>query len=282
MPPFPERADDAHGRFAAGFAAPLLDPGRATPASVSARGGGPADRRYAVYRNNVTTSLAEALADIFPAVRRLVGDDFFSGMAIAFARAHPPRSRLLFEYGHGFPAFVADFEPARGLPYLADVARIERAWLDAYHAADAEPLPAQALGTIAPENLPGAKFRPHPALRILRSPYAAFSICAANRYDQAAAAAAPIRGDVAEDTLVTRPGPTVSMRRLPPGAAAFLLALAEGRSLAAAIGEGFVETPDFAPAEAIGLMLETGAFAEVVPSDASKAVECRRMTGEEP
>lgn len=261
MPPFPERTDDAHGRFAAGFAAPLLDPGRATPASVSARGGGPADRRYAVYRNNVTTSLAEALADIFPAVRRLVGDDFFSGMAIAFARAHPPRSRLLFEYGHDFPAFVADFEPARGLPYLADVAKIERAWLDAWHAADAEPLPPRALGTIAPEDLPRAVFRPHPALRILRSRYAAFSICAANRDEQAPAVS--IRGDIAEDTLITRPGLTVSMRRLPPGAAAFMMALAEGRDLGTAIGDGFVETPDFAPAEAIGLMLETGVFVEI-------------------
>lgn len=280
MPPFPERAADAFEQFAAGFAAPLLDPDRDTPASVSTRGRDPADRRYAVYRNNVTTSLAEALAAIFPAVRRLVGDDFFSGMAIAFARAHPPRSRLLFEYGHDFPAFVADFEPARDLPYLADVARIERAWLDAYHAADAEPLPSQALGMIAPKDLPGAVFRPHPALRILRSRYAAFSICAANRGDQAMTA--PIRGDVAEDTLVTRPGQTVSMHRLPPGAAAFLRALAEGRSLAVAIDQGFAETPDFAPSEAIGLMLEAGAFAKVDPSDASDAMECRRMTGEEP
>jgi hypothetical protein len=116
---------------------------------------------------------------------------------------------------------------------------------------------------IAPKDLPGAVFRPHPALRILRSRYAAFSICAANRYDQAAAAAAPIRGDIAEDTLVTRPGLTVSMRRLPPGAAAFMMALAEGRDLGTAIGDGFVETPDFAPAEAIGLMLETGVFVEI-------------------
>ncbi|MFN3547747.1 MAG: DUF2063 domain-containing protein [Mesorhizobium sp.] len=280
MPPCPEPTPEAPVGFAAWFAAPLLDPSRDTPASISARGGCPVDRRYAVYRNNVTTSLAEALADIFPAVRRLVGDDFFSGMAIAFARAHPPRSRLLFEYGHEFPAFVADFEPARELPYLADVARIERAWLDAYHAADAEPLPPEALARIAPKDLPDAVFRPHPALHILRSRYAAFSICAANRGDQAMAA--PIRGDVAEDTLVTRPGQTVSMHRLPPGAAAFLRALAEGRTLAVAIGDGFAETPDFAPSEAIGLMLEAGAFAKVDPSDPSDAVECRQMTGEEP
>lgn len=261
MPRSPDRAADAHARFTAGFAAALLDPGRATPPFVSTTGGGRADRRYDVYRNNVTTSLVEALAGIFPAVRRLVGEDFFAGMAVAFARAHPPRSKLLFEYGGDFPDFVAAFEPARDLPYLADVARIERAWLDAYHAADAEPLPPQALAEVPPEDLPAAIFRPHPALRVLRSRYAAHSICVANRDEQAAAL--PIRGDVAEDTIVTRPGLSVAMRRLPPGAAAFLLALAARRSFEAAIGAGFAEAEAFAPADAIGVMLQCGAFTAV-------------------
>ncbi|MDN2580506.1 DNA-binding domain-containing protein [Aquibium sp. ELW1220] len=261
MPRSPEPAANAGTGFAAGFAASLLDPGRATPPIVSTTTGGRADRRYAVYRNNVTTSLADALADIFPAVRRLVGDAFFSGMAIAFARAHPPRSRLLFQYGHDFPAFVASFEPARDLPYLADVASIERAWLDAFHAADADPLPPQVLGTIPPDDLPAVVFHPHPALRILRSPYAAFSICTANRDGREPDA--PIRGDVAEDTLVTRPGLIVSMRRLPPGTAAFLLALVGGSSFGAAIGTGFADTEEFAPAEAIRIMLNAGAFVAV-------------------
>ncbi|RST84835.1 DUF2063 domain-containing protein [Aquibium carbonis] len=261
MPPFPERLADPHERFVAGFSAPLLDPDRATPTSVAARGGGPADRRYAVYRNNVTTSLADALAGIFPAVRRLVGEEFFSGMAIAFARAHPPRSRLLFEYGEDFPAYIASFEPARDLPYLADVARIERAWLDAYHAADAEPLAAQALAMIPPDDLAASVFRPHPALRILRSRFAAFSIFAANREE--GSPPAPIRGDVPEETILTRPGLSVTTRVLPPGAATFLLTLVAGEPLETAIGAGFIDTAEFDPAAAIALMLETGAFTAI-------------------
>jgi hypothetical protein len=210
-------------------------------------------------------------------VRRLVGDEFFSGMAVAFARAHPPRSRLLFEYGHDFAAFVAAFEPARDLPYLADVARIERAWLDAYHAADARPLSPRELGAIAPEDLAAAVFRPHQAMRILRSRFAAFSICMTNRDGEAAAA--PIRGDVAEDTLVTRPGLAVEMRRLPPGVAAFLLALAAGHGFEAAIGAGLEDTETFAPAEAIGIMLEAGAFAAPGDPGDDDAAGQRRMTG---
>lgn len=260
MRPSPE-ADrrTGHAVFADGFSAPLLDPSRSTPAGVSARYGGPAEKRYAVYRNNVTTSLADALADIFPAVRRLVGDAFFSGMAIAFVRNHPPRSRLLFEYGRDFPAFIDAFEPARGLPYLADVAAIERAWLDAYHAADAEPLSPSNLAALPPEDLPACTFVPHPAMRILRSRYAAFSIHEANRGEETNVG--PVRGDVPEDTLVTRPGLSVQLRRLPDGAAAFLTALASGAPFRSAVEAGFSHTEAFDPSAAITIMLESGSFA---------------------
>ena len=48
-----------------------------------------------------------------------------------------------------FPTSSRRYEYAQSMPWLADVARIERAWLDAYHAADAEPL--------APARLPRSR-----------------------------------------------------------------------------------------------------------------------------
>ncbi len=247
------------GDFAGAFAAALLDPDRAVPAAVAAKAGGPAALRYAVYRNNVAASLVNALRDIFPAVARLVGEEFFAATALAFARAHPPRSRLLFDYGRAFPDFLRGFAPARDLPYLADVAAVERAWLDAFHAADADPLPPAQLAAVAPEDLQGAVLVPHPAFAVLRSPYAAFSIVEANRGE--GAQAGPVRGDLAQDTLVTRPHAAVELRLLPPGAAAFLQALAAGRCLGEALEAGLADDGRFDPAGAIGLMLEAGAFA---------------------
>ena len=44
-----------------------------------------------------------------------------------------PPQPVLAEYGAGFPDFVADYEPARGLPYLADVARLDWALNVAFH-----------------------------------------------------------------------------------------------------------------------------------------------------
>jgi hypothetical protein len=169
--------------YAAAFAPALLDPDRATPAAVAGPNGKSARKRYSVYRNNVTVSLINALAAVFPATMRVTGADFFRAMARFHVRATPPTSPLLFEYGRDFPDFIERYEYARSMPWLADVARIERAWLDAYHAADVEPRAAQVLAFIAPERLVEAVLTPHPATRIVCSRYPAVTIFAANRSD---------------------------------------------------------------------------------------------------
>src|SRR6516164_5816264 len=103
------------------FAAALLDPRRPTPDVVAGPRGKAALRRYNVYRNNVTVSLIDALAAVYPAVRRITGADFFRGMARFHVRATPPASPLLFDYGRDFPAFIGTYEYAQGMPWLADV-----------------------------------------------------------------------------------------------------------------------------------------------------------------
>src|ERR1700743_1530152 len=128
--------------YAEAFASALMDPGSKTPAIVTGPRSKAAIKRYNVYRNNVMVSLVDALSEIYPAVQRITGVEFFRAMARTHIRAMPPASPLLFEYGRDFPAFIETYEYARAMPWLADTARIERAWLDAYHAADAEPLSA--------------------------------------------------------------------------------------------------------------------------------------------
>ena len=151
--------------YAAVFSSGLLDPNRATPAAVAGPKGKCARMRYNVYRNNVTVSLIEALAAVFPATMRITGRDFFRAMARSHIRATPPTSPLLFEYGRAFPDFIEGYEFARQMPWLADVARIERAWLDAYHAANAAPLSPPALASIPVEQLAETALTAHPATR---------------------------------------------------------------------------------------------------------------------
>ena len=95
------------------FAAALL-----TPAP-------PADPGLATYRGTVFANWRNALGATFVVVRELTGAPFFAAAVDAFARTHPSRGGDLNVYGDVFPDFLATYPPAQGLPYLADVARLE-------------------------------------------------------------------------------------------------------------------------------------------------------------
>ena len=248
--------------YADDFAPGLTNPGLAAPEDVAAAHGKGAAARYNVYRNNVTVSLIDALAAIYPAVQRITGVDFFRAMARFHVRATPPASPLLFDYGRDFPLFIESYEYARDMPWLADTARIERAWLDAYHAADAAPLAAEAFADIDPNSLAQVRFTAHPAARIVRSRYPAFALFAMNRTD---GPVAPLHSSDAEDALVTRPGDEVTVSRLPPGGAAFLGALIAGAPLGLAAETAFEESGAFDLPVNLAAMISGGVFAAIQP-----------------
>lgn len=235
------------------FAAALLDPEAPTPAGLRARAGDSAARCFAVYRNNVVVSLIDALAERFPVTSRLVGEEFFRAMAREFVRGNPPVSPLLADYGDDFPDFVADFPPAAGLPYLADLARLEAARTRAYHAADAVPVAADAFAAVDPVDLPHCRLRLHPSAAIIRSYWAIATIWAAHQDDRepgALDAAAP------EDALVVRIGDEVAVERLAgKGFATFLAALAGGATLGDAAVQATDETRAFDPAAALAAVI---------------------------
>ncbi|MDP3526073.1 MAG: DNA-binding domain-containing protein [Hoeflea sp.] len=253
MPP----SDPARGARQADFVAALLDPDLPVPEGVVGPGGKLALKRFAVYRNNVTIGLVDALADIFPAVQRLVGKDFFRTMARLYLAQERPASPVLSEYGGGFAGFLDSFEPLARFPYLSDVARLERAWLDAFHAADAGPLSPVALGAIPPEHLGDVTFTVHPATYVLKSRFAAVSIFSASRQDQPLDGIRPLD---AEDALITRPDFEVQIRSLPPGAADFFQALIDGDTLAGAASLALEHHPGFDLPSAISALLESGVF----------------------
>jgi len=247
------------------FASALINPERATPAVVSGPKGKAAAKRYNVYRNNVTVSLIDALAAVYPAVQRITGVDFFRAMARSHIRARPPCSPLLSEYGRDFPAFIERYEYASSMPWLADAARIERAWLDAYHAADAEPLPPAALAAVPQEKLADLDFIAHPATRIVRSRFSAVTIVASNRGNEPVG---KIDASIPEDALITRPDLEVMLRRLPPGGATFIESLMSGRSLGDAAASALEISSAFDIAANIAGMIDAGAFTKIILGEA--------------
>lgn len=240
------------------FAAALLDPRLSVPHGVVDPEGREAPKRFAVYRNNVMTALIEALEAGFPAVRRLVGESFFREAARCYAASNPPTSPVLLEYGTGFPGFLERFEPAASLSYLPDVARIERAWLEAYHAADATPLDPAALARVANGDVGSIRFIVHPSLRLVRSRHPALTIWRMNVAD---GIPEPVDFEAeGEDALIVRPGAEVVVRSMPPGGADFLDRL-RGEPLVCAALSVIGTHEDFDLAEHLGELLASGAFA---------------------
>ena len=92
--------------------------------------------RLDIHRTHFATTLTRALESVFPAVVSLVDKRFFAYCADTYIRENPPPAPCLFEYGATFPDFLSAFPPCAGLPYLADVARLEWLMHEAFHAPD--------------------------------------------------------------------------------------------------------------------------------------------------
>src|SRR3954453_24008235 len=108
-------------QFEMSFADALLNADRPVPCGITAHNAAIPERRFAVYRNNVAVGLRKALQSCFPVVEKSVGEELFPAMALVYLKEQLPGSPQLTTYGNEFPAFIAAFELAVELPYLADV-----------------------------------------------------------------------------------------------------------------------------------------------------------------
>jgi len=217
-----------------------------------------APKRFNVYRNNVIVSLCEALGQSFPAVKTLLGEDYFNALARVFVSTHLPVSPVLIWYGRELADFIETFPPLEAYPYLADVARVEWAWLQAYHAADAAPLDPSVLGALAPEDVAEARFIKHPAAAVVGSKWPVLDLIRANRLD--AGMAEKIDLNEPQAVLVTRSDLDVGVLLLRLGGDVFAEALFEGVPLGEAAGLAQEKDTDFALADCLSDLLFSGAF----------------------
>lgn len=210
------------------YAAAVIDPALPVPAGIDGEHG-----RFDVYRNNVMVSLTDALADTYPVTASLVGDEFFAAMAGVYIRQDLPAAPMLMQYGDKFADFIDGFEPADAVPFLADVARLERAWLDAYHAVDATSVAIGVLATLGDDDIQQARLILHPSLQVVGSTFPVVSIWQAHQDT-----CTPDLGDISpssEYALIVRPEMDVVVMTIDAAAADFIAAIQMGQSLAAAL-----------------------------------------------
>jgi hypothetical protein len=213
-------------------------------------GASPAPLSMSVYRANVSGNREAALAGAYPIVRRIVGDEFFAGMARAYARAHPSASGDLNEYGERLAAFVADWPHTRDLPYLPDVARME--WLAhrAYFAAD-----AAAFDFSRPTGV-----RLAPGCALLESAWPLAAIWTAHQ-----AGGDPSSVDLragAQRILVHRAGWRAEVCPLSAGDHVFLARLRDGAALGAALEAAAKADDAFLPGVALAAWVQAGVITQ--------------------
>jgi hypothetical protein len=244
----------------------LLDNANTTVADTLGDALAPADR-LSIYRNTSRTALTNALRLNFPAVQRLVGEDFFAAAADTFITREPPGTAWLDLYGDGFPEFLQNFAPAAALVYLPDVAQLERAVGRALHAVDAEPLEHSQLLDIEPSVQGRVCFAPHPSVSLVFSPYPVDVIWRAVLARDDAALAAIDLSAGAVRLLVERRAGEVEVTRMDERQWKFVEALFAGHSLSVALA--VADDPD--AAAWLAAHLAAGHFSEFTVSDAESA-----------
>lgn len=250
------KVESALADLQAAFAAALTDPARAVPEALTSHTGPRPAARFAVYRRNVVASLIQVLEGRFAIVRRLVGDEFFRGLARAYLDRELPASPVLIAYGANFADFIASFPPAAALPYLADVARLEWLQHEAYHAADAAAFDAEALAELLAGDIAATTLALHPALRLFASPFPVLSIWRTNTHD---AEVKPVGLDAGpEAVLMLRPGIDVTLYRLPPGGYQFVAALVAGEPLGGATKRALEAAPKFTLVSTLASLIDDG------------------------
>lgn len=215
--------------------------------------------RLRIHRHHVEQSLASALVATFPTVQSLVGDEFFGAMARSFVAGDLPAQPVLAEYGAAFPGFVAGYAPAQGLPYLADIARLDWALNVAFHSPEGPRLTATDLEGMAPDRLLGLALDFAPGSALLRSDFPIDRIWHAcqpgadgSRVDLAAGGVSLLVGRRSDDAAFVV---------LDAAEAAFAAAILGGATLEGAARGAFAVEPAFDLSTSFGRLLALQAFA---------------------
>lgn len=238
------------------FTRGIFDPEMAAPEGLLNADGSQAAKRFDVYRNNVAVSLTEALIAAFPVIYKLVGDQFFRGMAGVYLRKHKPTSPLMMYYGERMPMFLGRFQPAKIVPYLPDMAKLELAMRKAYHAGDGQPIDGAKLASLAPEDLMGVRFAFAPATQVVSSDYAIHAIYLKNTVQDA-----PDIVMQPETVLITRPQFDPQMHVISPSGADCIAALMKNQPLGVALSQA---GDDLDLGEILGVLLAQGAITDLI------------------
>lgn len=213
---------------------------------------------FAVYRNSVLAGAVEALRGNFPSVEALVGPGWMQDAAAAYAQRTPPGDPRLIHYGAAFPDFLEPLQYRYNVPYLADVARLDFAWCEAFAAPQEPSLALTDLAGMTATDLANTCLAPRSSVRwrwFARHPV--FTLWHHSREGLSWPQHQPW---VAEGALLSGTQEGVAYQALEVGGCAFLDACAQGRVLEQASAAALTAQPDLDFTPLLGRLLAAQAF----------------------
>jgi len=130
----------------------------------------PPIQRVGIYHGMYMLRMIEALSVDYGALAYIVGEEAFEELVRAYVLRFPSRSYTLNRLGDALPEFIATAKIRRRI-FLRDLASLELAMTQVFDEAEAEPLPGDAISSIAPEQIADARIAPIPALRLVSADY---------------------------------------------------------------------------------------------------------------
>ncbi len=123
--------------------------------------------RLNVYRFGYAARLRDVLAADYAILYQLIGHDAFEVIANHYIAAHPSQHPSLRFAGKDFANYIQQEPLVQQSPILAELARLEWAFVDAFDAEDSPAIAPEVIHTIPAENWPDVHFEFHPSVIFL-------------------------------------------------------------------------------------------------------------------
>lgn len=222
-------------RIRAGHAAAATTALHSDEVLLNAQGGVPGVERVAeVYGGGYRTRIREALAEVYEAVRFVLGESRFAELANTYAERFPSHDYNLSFAGRHLPELLAGWPLTQELPFLPDLARLEWLVCQAFHAFDEPPADLAPLAAMPVKAWAQVRLRFQPSVGLIASAWPIRDIWAARSGPRGTVNVKLVNQP--QRVLVCRRGVTVTCELLEEDAFALLQRLAAGEPLGAACG----------------------------------------------
>jgi hypothetical protein len=189
-------------------------------------------QRLSIYSNNALLGLTDTLENIYPVIKKIVGDKFFTMMSRDFIKTHHQNSGNRNKFGRELSVFLENYAPSVSLLYLPDIAALEWSYFQSAIAEDAQALSFESLSQNIASN-PDYILSVHDSVHILEQKYNALEIWQAHQHDPIEAL--ELKSDV-HTLLVWRDTEnTILMRKISPALKALIKQCQENKTFAEAI-----------------------------------------------